>query len=116
MITVPKFLGTIGKVKWKELRKRLHDLKPSEADSLALLCCSWEDYLEARAIVTAQGRYIKSDVNGRIFAHPAIKDRDAAWVQIVKLSKAFGLHPDQREIEEEAPDKKWEGILEGEAE
>jgi P27 family predicted phage terminase small subunit len=107
----PDFLGRVGLAKWRELRERLGDIKPPEWDSLALLAASWEDYLSARSVIDAEGRYLKSHVNGRSFIQPAINDRNEAWKQIVKLSKAFGLQPEARQLEVKHDMNQWEGLL-----
>lgn len=87
----PRFLGKIGKAKWKELVSGKLKGKRFEPDALALLCSSWDDYQMAIADLDEHGILYRDTNNGRVWNNPAINTKDLAYKQICKLSQKLGL-------------------------
>jgi P27 family predicted phage terminase small subunit len=90
-IKAPEWLGEAGKKKWKEVVKATPTLTADDSDTLALLCMSWQTYLDASKEV-AKG--ITIQCNGMTRVNPACAVASEALKQILKTSKLLGLSPD----------------------
>lgn len=89
MAIAPKYLGKIGKTKWRALVREL-DGKPFDPDALGLLASTWETYLEAKLNLQTSGVCYR-DSKGRVWNNPATNAADLALKQIIKLSKQVGI-------------------------
>jgi len=93
----PTFLSDVGKNKWKDLLKQL-DGKPFDYDALAMLCKSWEVYLESMNDIAVNGILYRDTLNGRTWNNPAINTADLFHKQIIKLSKQLGLMDGKKDV------------------
>jgi P27 family predicted phage terminase small subunit len=97
-IPVPAWMNDRAKRKYRELFRQV---MPADnlLGELALLANSWATYETATEDIDKNGITLRSQVNGRVFVNPAVKVMNAAWRQIKKSSKAFGLSADAKHEE-----------------
>jgi P27 family predicted phage terminase small subunit len=91
----PAWLEEVAQQKWVELLAQIPDFDPGDADTLALLCCSWESYLAAQKDVRENGQTLTGD-KGRMFINPAVNIVNEERKSILKISKLLGLAPDSK--------------------
>ena len=101
---------TLTQIK-KRLTEQLGELSPKEQYHFQLLLDSWATYLQAQAAVKEHGQVISAQ-GGRLFVNPSINVMNEAHKQICKLSKLFGIVPNDRIIAEKTKDaEQWDGLI-----
>jgi len=80
---------------WKSIAEMLDAMgvmSPAYTVVFALLINSLGNYIEADKACKKHGEFYEND-KGNWVAHPAARQRQAAWEQVLKASKEFGLTP-----------------------
>ena len=108
----PDWLGVKAREKWAELLPRLKDVTAEDADTLAVLCSSWESYLNAQADVVKNGQTLAGD-KGRRFINPAVNIVTEERKSIIKIGKLLGLTPDAKSARGagKSKDDKFEALI-----
>lgn len=70
-------------------------LSEVDAGLLATYCEAWQTYLDAQAIVAAEG-LIATGGNGVKYQHPAVGIRNKARYEILRIGAKFGMSPVDR--------------------
>jgi len=114
-VTPPKWLGAEARKKWKALLPQISNFDPAkDVDALALLCTSWQQYLQALQDIETNGQTLESQ-NGRRFVNPAVNVMNEAHKQILKLQKQFSIGPETEEKKKPSvkQESKWSGLIDG---
>jgi len=93
----PEWLSPGARAHWRGIIDPLVErglLTPLDSMAAGMLCESFATFIEARAIVEAEGMVAQGS-RGPV-QHPAVRIRDAAFERFTRLSREFGMTPNGR--------------------
>lgn len=94
----PDWLDELAQAEWQRLVPELRKMRVltlADQAALAILCASWSEYRQAKAIVDKVGPVAKTP-KGRLIKHPALQAQEQAYTRWERLAKQFGLTPSAR--------------------
>jgi P27 family predicted phage terminase small subunit len=92
----PGWLPDEARAEWERVvpeLDRLGLLKSIDRAALAAYCMVWHRFVEASAIVAAEGMVLHDDKQGRAQRHPALLTAEAASKELRAWASEFGLTP-----------------------
>ncbi|HEX8004930.1 MAG TPA: phage terminase small subunit P27 family [Trebonia sp.] len=92
----PTWLPDEARAEWDRVvpeLDRIGVLKSIDAAALASYCMAWDRFVEASAIVAAEGLIVGNEKTGAISRHPALLTAEAASKEIRAWAGEFGLTP-----------------------
>jgi P27 family predicted phage terminase small subunit len=92
----PSWLSDEALAEWRRVvpgLERLDLVKPEDRSTLALYCETWATWVEALAVVRAEGVTVVNPKSGRQGKHPAQSVVEIAGAQLRTFAHEFGLSP-----------------------
>jgi|TARA_R110000824_G_scaffold188467_3_gene369837 P27 family predicted phage terminase small subunit len=116
-MTQPPWLGTDGKRMWRELKPLLQPhgwWKPHYHTRIAMLCDSWQGYMDARREIADHGAVLVNGQTASRYSNPAIRHKATHWKEVKDGCAAFGMSPAEMVGMVDESDKAGE-VVEGKA-
>lgn len=64
--------------------------------ALIIYCEAWGTHRDMQATIEEEGPILLAPATGRLYTHPAVSQRDAAWKTMLDVGKRFGFSPSDR--------------------
>lgn len=104
MANPPKWLGEIGRKKWRELVAQRGEPMANEADLYGMFAASWAGYIRCHANVLANGSVYTQTANGRQWNNPDVENESKYAMQYIRAKRLLGLLPNGGAGNDEKPE------------